>query len=318
MDETAPSSPRASRGIERAASRWLARQSLGTLGEDERAEFEDWLCRDPAHFDAFERLSGTLSALDGSAAVVREADRRARTAARKNSVRRTGAALTLACLALAGTLAATDFRAEFADLKTGRGERRAIALADGSRLVLDADSAADIDYGTGERRIALLRGRLHVEVRHGDARPFRVAALGGVAQDVGTGFDVSLQGDGALAVVTQGEILARSGGRDLPLHKDQAARWSADGAPRPLFEPPLAEASAWRYGRLVFDERPFSEVLGTLDRYAGKPIWLWNRAAAGRKVSGVVRAEGVDASLASLVRAQGLKVRNIGVAWVVY
>lgn len=318
MPQTGQSFPRPNRAIERAASRWIARQSLGSLGEDEHEEFANWLHADPAHAAAFARLSGALSALDGGGAVVREADRRARTEARRRSLRRTGAALTLACLALAGALAATDFRAEFADLKTARGERRAIVLADGSRLILDANSAADLDYSAGERRIALIRGRLHVEVRHGDVRPFRVAAAGGIAQDVGTGFDVSLKGGTAVAVVTQGRILARSGGRELPLREGQAARWSGGHAPRPLFEPPIAEAGAWRYGRLVFDRRPLGEVLATLDRYADKPVWLWNRDAATREVSGVVRSEAVDESLPSLAKAQGLRLRNLGMAWLVY
>lgn len=309
---------RSRRAVEREASQWVARHSLGALAGEARERFEAWLEADPAHGAAFDRLSGTLSALDGAGPVVREADRRARAATRTRSIRRTGAALAVSCVALVTAVALVDLPAEFADVRTERGETRALTLADGSRLLLDADSAVNLAYGAGERRIALVRGRVHAEVRHGDPRPFRIAALGGEVEDVGTAFDVALEEDGAFTVVTEGEVIARSGGTGLSLTRGHAARWREGSAPRPLALARIEEAEAWRHGRLVFDQRPLGEVLATLDRYASRRIWLWNGDAATLRVSGVVRSESVDASLASLVRAQGLKVRNIGVALVVY
>ncbi len=316
--QPAPATGRKAREIERAASQWLARQALGSLSEEDHRYHEAWLRADPAHAAAFARMSSALASVDGAGTVVREADRRARIPASRRGRRRTGAALGIACVAVISVLSSVDLAAELADVRTGRGELRTIALADGSRLLLDADAAVDVRYDARQRMIRLVRGRVHATVRHGDPRPFLVAALGGEVRDIGTAFDVAMQGKMVETLVTDGVVLARNGDASLRLTKGQGASWRENEAPAAIREPAGAEAASWRYGRLVFDRRPFGEVVAMLDRYSSKPIWLWNGDVAGREVSGVVRSATVDESLASLAGAQGLKVRDLGIAIILY
>lgn len=187
-----PPAGRKARAIERAASGWLARQSLGALDDAGRAEFAAWRLADPAHGDAFDRMAGALARLDGAGDMVRAADRDARQASQRRVAGRTGTALGITAVALVSLVSVTDFAAEFADLRTDRAEQRVVRLADGSVLTLDAGSAADVAYDAGQRTVHLRRGRLHAQVRHGDPRPFRVAVAGGEVRDICTGFEVTL------------------------------------------------------------------------------------------------------------------------------
>lgn len=307
---------RQARAIDHAASQWLARHALGGLTDIDRDRFDGWLDADPAHRLAYDRMSGALSAVDGAGAVVREADRRARVAERGRRLRRAGAAFGVAGIALIAALSTVDIAASLADERTGRGEMRALMLADGSRLTLDADAAVDIDYDVRARTVRLVRGRVHAEVAHGDPRPFRIAAMDGEARDIGTAFDMALVGDRAEALVTEGAIYAINGGQRIRLTEGQGAGWTRNDAPRPILTD--MRAASWRYGRLVFDRRRFGDVVATLDRYSSRPVRLWNGRAADRRVSGVVRTAAVDDSIASLAKAQGLTVRDLGFAIILY
>ncbi len=175
-------------------------------------------------------MSGALASVDEAGPVAREADRRARA----KDAARSGRAVSLS-LGAAGVMAlflAMDPVAQLADVRTARGEQRTMRLADGSRLMLDADSAVDIDYDQDGRTIRLVRGRIHADVRHGDPRPFRVAALDGEVRDVGTSFDVSFERDRIETIVTGGIVMARNAGAQLRLVAGEGASWRGGEAPR--------------------------------------------------------------------------------------
>ena len=73
---------------------------------------------------------------------------------------------------------------------TAIGEQRDQLLTDGTRLLLDTDSAVDIRFDSRERLVEVRRGRVQIEVGK-DARPFLVRAGQAVVRDIGTTFQVS-------------------------------------------------------------------------------------------------------------------------------
>ncbi|WP_296615382.1 FecR domain-containing protein [Sphingomonas sp.] len=302
---------RPSRTLERAASLWVARHSLGPLSDEQRAQFLRWQEEDPAHAQAFQRMSSTLAAFDQAGPVVRDTHKRALATERRR--RRAVAGLGVTAVAVIVTVVNLDVPARFADLRTGRGESRQMVLADGSRLWLDADSAVDIAFDARQRHLQLVRGRIHVEVAH-EARPFDVAAGGGVVRDIGTGFDVE-RGDGqSRAIVTNGLASARANGTAVILHAGEGASWTGNGAPSRLEGSALGDAISWRDGRLSFSRRPLSEVVAVLDRYSSRRLVLLNAAAGHRLVSGVVRTRQADRDIAALAQSQGLSTTDIGIA----
>jgi transmembrane sensor len=60
--------------------------------------------------------------------------------------------------------------------KTDIGERRVVALPDGSRISMDSDTRVQVEYGKNARAITLDRGRSRFDVAHDTSRPFTVTA----------------------------------------------------------------------------------------------------------------------------------------------
>src|SRR5690606_7972091 len=153
----------------------------------------------PQHLAAWQNVA---RAVDGGFEVLRRnADARAagtalRLPSRRKALRNTLGSLVL--LAGAGTMAYRHPAgvALRADLHTGTAERRTLVLADGSELTLDARSAADLAFTSGQRRIRLHAGAVHVRVAAEANRPFIVATDDGEVRALGTVFMVAKDTDG--------------------------------------------------------------------------------------------------------------------------
>ncbi len=79
-----------------------------------------------------------------------------------------------------------------ADHRTAIGERRTIALQDGSEVELGAATAINVSFSTNERRIKLLAGEAFFTVAKDPSRPLIVAAGNGEVKVLGTSFDVKV------------------------------------------------------------------------------------------------------------------------------
>ena len=201
-----------------------------------------------------------------------------------------------------------------ADYRTAAGEIRDITLPDGSRVVLNSDSAIHVDYGDDRRRIRLARGELLVTVdTDPGGRTFDVTTEHGAAAALGTRYGVRLEE--AYTAVTVHESRVRllpreDTGHGVTLGAGQRARLTpeavtalASGKPR---------TPDWAQRRLVFNDTPLDEVVERLARY--RPGWLMlDGELAGRNLrfTGVVPAEDSAAALAVLAGALSLEVRSV-------
>lgn len=82
---------------------------------------------------------------------------------------------------------------------TDRGERRELALADGSKVTLEAGSVLTAEFGPTRRALTLEHGRARFEVAH-EGRPFVVFAGGGSVTARGTIFDVIVDAEEGVTV----------------------------------------------------------------------------------------------------------------------
>jgi len=118
---------------------------------------------------------------------------------------------------------------DLADLRTTASQQLTRHLEDGSLLVLQPDSAVDVEYDTQQRRLTLLQGGLYVEVADDDPRPFLLVTEHGTLATR----------DGQLALVRKGgqsdvELQAGSaeldsGGQHVRLGPNQALRFDQAG-----------------------------------------------------------------------------------------
>ncbi|MFG1477310.1 FecR family protein [Xanthobacter sp. V4C-4] len=292
-----------------AALAWFVKVRSGEATAAEQADFARWIAAAGDNRRAFEQLEALWGDLD------RLGDpRRAPVAARRAQPARPAfsrrAVLAGGAAAAAGLALGVPYLFR-GDLQTGIGEQRALALADGSRVELDADSALDLDFTARARRLTLLRGRAFFDVAPDADRPFSVAAADGVTTAAGTQFSVHRWSDEVTVTVIESAVAIEVGADRLArLKAGEAVSYGAAGIGEtgPASD---AEATAWRRGKLIFEDRPLQRVIAEVNRYRRGSILVTNSDLLRLRVSGIFdvnRPDGVlDAITGSLpVRALAL------------
>ena len=322
-----------------AAIGWLVVLNSGAVSEAERTGFAAWLVAAPGHREAWARLAGPLEGAFGPAraAVARSGGNRTGKGAAESALAETLAradaftrarrrllrdALGLGGLATGAALLAADrwvpLATLAADLRTGTGERRDWHLPDGSRLTLDARSAADIDFGPGRRTVTLRQGALIVQAAPADAHggtPLVVRTHHGQVRALGTRFVVRLAPDASYAGLLEHRIEVRSAdGQRLQLAEGQGARFGTRGVAR---DPQAPEAaSGWQRGLLEAHDQPLGEVVEALRAYHAGFIRISPRAAALR-VYGSYALDDTGRALAALAETLPIDVRVYRRGWLV-
>ncbi|KAG1547828.1 hypothetical protein G6F50_013508 [Rhizopus delemar] len=125
------------------------------------------------------------------------------------------AKVVLPALALmAGALLLVDPAWQVQDHRTAAGERRALELADGSHLLLDAGTHLQVRRHLRSRQVVLIQGRARFQVQHLAWRRFEVDAGPVRVRNYGTVFDVDRQGDLSEVTLWRGEVGVRAEGSD--------------------------------------------------------------------------------------------------------
>ncbi len=278
-----------------------------------RAQFDAWLAKDPARGEIFERARRAMG--DASQLLKSDLDF-AQRATHKPLLRARNvvAALLLTLGASAAFLAADGPMRLRADVITGTGQKQTLTLADGSKVELNAESAIAIDLEPNERRIRLLRGQAYFEVAADPARPFVVEAGNATTTALGTAFDINLSEDATRVTVTEHAVLVASliDHASRRLLENNQLSYDDDGRLGAIEPADTGMATAWRQGRIVFDNRPFSDVVEDIGRYIPGRIVIVQSGLAGRKISGSLDLGEPQAALASFAEAIGVKVTRLG------
>jgi transmembrane sensor len=197
--------------------------------------------------------------------------------------------------------------------QTDVGERRQIALSDGSTVQLDTDSKLTVRYGRGERSVSLQRGQALFVVAKDPARPFVVSAGLTRVRALGTQFDVRRERGVVAVTLLQGKVQVRD---DNPLSRTrwtlspgQQVKTGRASTPPVLTDPALA--TSWTTGRLVFRELPLASAIEEANRYSDRKIRLAARDdLANVRVNGVFNAGDVDALAASISELYDLEAER--------
>lgn len=296
------------------ARRWIARRDAG-LDATDRAELKRWLAADPAHRRALLEADPQRTEVDWALRadvtddVLAVLERRART--RRNRRTLLAGAVCGAALAFVATLrreppvtAAPPASPALATLTAI--EPRQLALADGSVAVLRADAEIAVDYTAGLRRITLVRGAAHFQVKPDAQRPFIVRSGALEVRAVGTAFAVE---DGATetdVIVTEGRVSVeemRGPGATAPkVYVGAGERVSIPDRPAPspiaaesLAADELQRRLAWRLPLLQFAGTPLAEIVAAMNRHNRIHFVLTDPAIGGLQLSGTLRADKIGA-----------------------
>jgi transmembrane sensor len=289
-----------------AAAGWWVRLDAGALSASELKAFRAWLARDPRNEAAFEEACDLWGDWERAPrALARASIEAARPAPRR---RWTRPAAALAAFGLALLL----FREPVslwlrADARTAIGELRTVTLPDGSRAHLCAGSALALHYDGDRRRVALLAGEALFEVEPDPSRPFVVEAAGGEIFARGTAFDVSASDARTEVTVTEHAVDVAGAGASVRV---EAGRQTAYGPGLPALDSYAVDpdkVTAWRRGRLYFNDKPLGEVIAALSRYHRGYVMLAGAALRDRRVTGVFRTDQPLEALRAIEKSLGLK-----------
>ncbi|BCJ90622.1 FecR protein [Terrihabitans soli] len=308
-----------SRDPDEAALAWFTRLR-GKPTSADHAGFERWLNASPAHAAAFRRTEA-LWASSGDAGLRVAAEEEPKLTAyldsmdrtrRKRALRQTGAALIAAFAIFSGTMWLERphlFQDLMADHVTARGERRSVVLADGSTVLLDADTAIDEDFSSSERRVRLHRGTAFFSVAK-TGTPFIVETDGGEVRVLGTQFDVRMTGGGSTVTLAEGKVQVDAGPHHAGLKPGEQIRLEGGGL-SDVTPADLDAALAWREGRFVFSEARLADVVAEIGRYRGGRIVIADEKLADWIVSGSLPLDDPDEALKSLQSSVGFSMRTI-------
>jgi transmembrane sensor len=337
-------SDRRRRASEEAAA-WWVRFRAGDIERAEREEFVDWLRESAMHVAEMLRIAKLTNALDefqswlkintdgpdhddGSIIELplREAPVDPKPTAprdrRSLPPKRPWAGLIAvgAGFLLLGAIGLfLSFRTEI--IETNRGERREVALADGSVVEVDPETRLRVAFGERARRVLLERGRAFFKVAKNPARPFLVQADGTTVRAVGTAFGVERAKQGILVTVAEGKVgvfvseisapvlpalpitsqeLPSHAPKEVLLTAGQQVRAPSTGSVGPIRKVDSERELAWAKGRLVFDDETVAEAVDEFNRYNRVQLRVANDALALRTVSAIFDASDPESFLAFL------------------
>ncbi|MBH2035226.1 MAG: FecR family protein [Pseudomonadales bacterium] len=300
------------------AARWFVRLQEPVVDVAERQRFEVWLGEHPQHRDEFQVLQGLWSAADLVPAARLQALCEAPPArSKRRPLMRYAVAASVLAVALglglfSGLKSPGPYTAEFS---TALGERRQVALPDGSVIDLNSRSRVQVRYEQDLRHIELSEGEAMFSVEHDNRRPFVVASGSGKITVTGTRFDVRRDPAETRVVVEQGTVKVQ--GRDaadnefVSLTAGTGTRVNAKGFVTAAYVVNPAELTAWRSGKLVFNNASLSEVAAEVSRYREKPLRVGNEKVGNLRLTSVFKSDNTDALLKALPNILPVAVRTL-------
>ena len=245
---------------------------------------------------------------------------RAGTASSRGVVFGLGGAIVAACVAVCIAIVALP-RVVNQPLRnlieTGTAATRAVALDDGSRIVLDRSSRLRVAFTSGSRDVELLDGQAHFEVAKDAHRPFRVRTKSAEVIAIGTMFDVATLPTRTTVTLIEGRVNVRTitgtpqvESRVEALTPGQQLGITGDGQLLDKKVVQIENVTAWQRGTIVIDDAPLPEALAAMNRYSMTRIVVLGPSLQSRRVSGTFRIGDVETEAIALQRFFGLRERS--------
>jgi len=300
---------------------WLVRVQSGLMSAAEQQALLHWRQASAEHEHAWQRVSRLPLMLQPGADLLADATaRRALQAAGADPQRRRQVLKCLLALGLLGGVSwqgadSTLVRSALASYRTGIGERRRWALADGGSLWLNTASAVNLHLSAGQHSVQLIEGELALDT------PLASASLQLQTPDAvlyGRGAHLLVRHDrqGTQVTVLRGlvQVSARQQPTPLALQAGWQTRVDSRGAGQPSSVDAFL-AQAWLRGILPAERMRLDQLLAELSRY--RPGFLrCSEAVAALRVTGSFQLDDTDAALALVANTLPVRIERRTRYWV--
>lgn len=281
------------------ASAWVARLHADDVSEADWLELEAWLADDAANVQAYATAERLWAAIDVYRAPILAGvepdavtapsgvvDLTRRRAARTTWRRWSLAGAPIAAALVAGVLLIGPMlEGRAVTYVTAPGQTREVTLKDGTTIAMNGGSRLTVRQTDKVRTVEMGQAEAAFDVTHDPARPFLITVGESQVRVIGTAFNIrrdatstrvsvargivrvsDLQDPARAVRLTVGETVSRDDATDQAV----VGRDSAD------------TAQAWRAGRLIYRDRPLSEVAADLSRAFATPVTVGEGAASLR------------------------------------
>lgn len=301
--------------IQREAALWAIRLDNPDVSEDVYDAFRKWRDQSTQHYDAAEQFIDfwegmeeldTFNDLAETSPVLkaRQLDFLSKYWFNSRAVLR--AAASAAAIICAVVVYQVSFFSEppfKAGYSTIRGAQQTVNLPDGSTVVLNTDSAFDVEFSDTSRTIILTRGEAYFKVAKNPEKPFSVKTDRGTVTAVGTEFSVRVHQDNIAVLVTEGRVALRP--LPAPLTSEQSVAQLGDIADTEVVEVSRGQTVTlgqqvkeldivepkdmqkqldWQDGLLSFHGEPLRKVVAEISRYTDMVIEIEDEQLAERRV----------------------------------
>lgn len=313
------------------ASYWIAKLRAGPLSDADRRRFESWRAAHPNHHAAVQDLLRERRHAARRPHVSRQSEPQRLQLARQRSRRHWRRSLTfsgfwrssllryaaIGVLALLAGLSLT--MEERADFQTAPGAQASFALADGSVILMNTDTAINVAV-TDPRRLELVRGEADIIVAEGVA-PLRIAVAEMLLEAPRGRLLLRKDERGLALAVIDGKVQVRSGGTGAAtvVAAGDYVMLSDDGSAVLPASATVEDAAAWQEGLVIFDGTPLDAALADVSRYRRSRLLVLNETYGRRQVLGRYSLSDPDALMTRLVQENGAaKLELLGLYTLVY
>ena len=190
--------------------------------------------------------------------------------------------------------------------QTEAGQTLELLLPDNTKVTLNARSTLSYqrDWSDAPERKVTLVGEALFKVVHNAQVPFLVYADGVNVRVLGTTFDVkSYQDDISVeTTLVEGKVVIENQGKSLlELRPNQKAVYNKGNGQILLEEASSELETSWTRGVLVFEDKPFGEIIKVLQRRYGVKIEVSNETSLNCKFNATIENE----SLADVLKLFG-------------
>ena len=295
------------------AAEWLARLDVGRAST---AELDAWRGADPRRAAAFAEVAATwnrLAELPASATVPQ---------VKPATSRRVflGAALAAS---VAGVGALGWLKRDYllrSRIVTAIGERRTLALPDGSSMDLNTDTEVFWKFDDQVRKFWLHRGEAALSIAADLVRPFVLVTAQAITTLAAGQFNARLRaGELELFVLSGKALLETVSGQNREVivasASDARRRLTTDGRQSevaPAMEEAVQTVQAWRRGEIIFNGQPLSEAVEVYNRYLARKFVIGDPRVAGLRLGGRFLTGDPQRFLGALRSTFGIKVTDDG------
>jgi transmembrane sensor len=309
--------PNADQRLVDQAIQWMITLRFNVADDASTAAFERWLHSSPEHQRVWHRVA-TMN--DDFNHLPAQVGRRTLSGARQRISRRESLKL-LGLVAGAAGLSwfgrdYTPLPAMMADYRTATGERRWVALSDGSKLQLNSATAIDATFTPERRKVQLRQGEILVNPSV-DTRPFWVLTRHGDLRVEGSRLLVREEAQGTSLAVQQGTVAIFANRHD-PSARQVIQPGASVLIDRTGIRTPIANGLdpwAWSDGVISAHNMRLDAFLSELARYR-HGLLRCSEAVAGLRVSGTYQLSDTDQVLALVAQSLNVDVTYRSRYWV--